>query len=588
MPLTLSPMPAGYSPAEYVHTRPLKIAYITWNMHNNVPSETDIANILAAHNGEVDVIVIATQEETRSQKRSLGQKIMGGLGAFGGQRLSFDTRTSVFGPGRVSLCVLSNHPFEINQAGKVQEATKWYKMANKGGIHFNMTIGDHTLDVIGMHLDSHSPVARLRETKDIMNGVDQKTPEYLDALDYVGLVKKAKTAVLLGGDLNYRDRYTQEGDVIDPRNSQDALMRHFDMHGFSDISRKIGDYTYSGNTSNQNSPTLKPSASSLKMNDSIAPTDIEATIAAANDLITTSSNQSSDGEAVSDSGNLARQADQKRPHVAQGGKLDRVLYRGAEPKSEVIVQPDREKSRTSDHKPVVAIFEVKKPENDFEHTKQFVCNKLKSMGITSEAYNNNILALQKTDENQKRLVNIYRECEKTIKQMLILEESRIKAEELRAKASQISQSKKPWWKIFTTEKKWLEIRANRSNQYIQDAKKNADRVESGFLAYEIELSRNITYILENPNPRVPRLDFSKLNKELANREEIFAQPDDVNSYRSEGNNDSRSARSDNSRVDAAGTSTKKGLFETKDPRNADRRYEPDAVRLAGAPKYLKR
>ena len=435
-----------------------KVCYITWNMANHKPTKKDIEAIINAQDVEVDLIIISAQEETREQKKSLGSLIQNTLGTPNLTQLHYGAfNTFTTGRGRLSQSFITNHPITVSNSHKIQEAATQFKFKNKGGIATNVVVSDKdkekvfTFQSAGMHLDSHLPSARIRETSTLMEKIEIQVTTYDD------LTKKATTPIFLGGDLNYRNRLNNEGESIDPKDDKDQLMRHFDLHGFSEAGKSGSNIcTYSGKD------THKKGASSLPSPQA----DVE-------DTITRSSDQKYltriGGTHTRESTYHAAQKDNKRSSETRGGKLDRVLYRGQvvdhDPNEENIIQMpkyDKQKKvagftengeRTSDHKPVVTLFTITQCNDEqtaFKHTKHFVKNRINEIKMNFNAdqqaqlnaLEGNIENLRMDDKHSKTtLVTIYKLYETFKKQALQFEYHRMIALEIQAKALALKNKK---------------------------------------------------------------------------------------------------------------------------------------------------
>ena len=387
MPLQLSKIP----PKE---GQPLRVAYITWNLANKTPREDEVKTIIAsAGDMIVDAIVIVEQEAPRASEYSLAGKIAyeleknstgrqpktpkEALEGLNGHRNKFNTRTKPLEPGAVANTVLSHHPIQVSSGVYIDPSN-----SNKGGCYQTVNIAGQSFQTAGVHLESYASSKRMDELAELIAAMQPIVTKYAD------LVDMATTPMIIGGDLNYRDLLEQDekGEMfaIDPMKSHKKPMQHFQLHGLQEAQlheRAVGELTYAGKRTHHESISLT--------------------------------------------------ADKKRHGDATQGKLDRVFTRGGTVK--VKFEQIIEGTRTSDHKPVIAITEIPRITNEFLAVKHFVSNMMDSLTIVPEYKQSmDILRkviedLQDTPDSKSILLNICHHLERFKATLIELEKSRMLA-----------------------------------------------------------------------------------------------------------------------------------------------------------------
>lgn len=441
-----------------------RVLYLTWNLANGTPTQDDIDKILGEHEatGAVDAIVIATQEETRAQKKSLGHKLGHKLDANkteNGVYIAFDTRTKITEPGRVALTLISKQLIEAKPIKTVQESTgkgwkgwlqKKFGVKNKGGVALRVTLGKednaHTFDVASMHLDSYDNTIRSRESNQMMANIDGDTkpikPETPEQ-SVEKAVNRYSRPLLLGGDLNYR----KEVDDKAAESFQAGAIRtaEYATHGLTaaPFTQDSFQYTYSGRSDKE----LKKAAEELKE----APKKLDKEDAAAlaraeQEVFEFYQKSATQPQASTDEQRYkiaevvaANKADGSRPAERRGGRLDQLLTRGA---GECEARVHKHKGK-SDHYPVSAVVtlpkQVKTPEEKFEVVKkgllvdiEMLTEKLKNLNKITDSLDTlkeSISKLTYQEDNSKAqlkdLGQAYQHVEKIRQAVLAHEKVRI-------------------------------------------------------------------------------------------------------------------------------------------------------------------
>lgn len=317
------------------------IAAVTWNMANRKPRKEDILSLIQQGNlSDADIIIVASQEEACSKNYPLADGLHIRLGKDFRPISKQRHTTFTTAPGQVSLTLLAHKKSScqvINKDSFFHRNGKPKPFPNKGGHTLRFTVDGKIIGVAGVHLESKCDGPRFKETKKLVSRVYSSEDDVIPVTSYKDLEGKSTDLSLFVGDLNYRDIHTQEenGDAgLDPFSIEPSPARHFKLHGFTEEAPTLG-WTYAG----------KKKSVSGNTESSPYAIDHRRTVG----------------------GN-------KQQHYCKGGRLDRMLWKGdVKPETKII-----EGTSTSDHKPVVSIFELDNDNlNDFERVKRWVANSLK-------------------------------------------------------------------------------------------------------------------------------------------------------------------------------------------------------------------
>lgn len=354
----------------------LRVAYITWNVANNLPNRDEIRKILSEFKGEVDAIVIAEQEGPRSTSDSVGVQVACELKnasendkdkaqrAFGAgfHTEKFESFTSGT-QGAVRMTVISNAPISVASTIFQDPNNK-----NKGGIAQTVSIGNHSFQIVGAHLESFGTDRRAEEVQQLMGALDQQLP----VTDYESLVKRACTPTIFGGDLNCRQLIGEKGEgknplvidqLRDPYLIDDGPMEHckiYDLYDEGAANRSPKDFTYASGSTHADNP----------------PIELD---------------------------------DRREGGEVKYGVLDRILNSGPINMSTAAIVSG---TTSSDHKPVVAIGNIRKLASEFDVVREYIKRQLgyamnhatpqKARGIIEK-----IDRLSDTPMNRDLLVKLY-------------------------------------------------------------------------------------------------------------------------------------------------------------------------------------
>lgn len=354
----------------------VKVFVLTWNMANSVVDKKDVS-AFAKKIQSADIILVQAQEETLEPNCNLSDLLLKNLPNFKQvKRSSFEVQTSLITPGQLSSTVLVRKGIhaEAQEKGKYYERDDKALVRNKGGIASQISFlhgkDKFKLQVISAHLASKNDAKKIQETSSLFQLIEQ------DRLaTYADLESMSSDLTIVAGDLNYRNIHAN-GAPLSPflkLAHQPAVAEHFFMRGLNlpETCNLEKQFTYAGKGYN-NLAAQRPHRR--------------------------------------DSSRVAGALD--APYC-KGGFLDLVLHRKDadvvdEGKFEVI---DKFESKGVDHKPVLAEFELCNAKNNYERTKAWLVNLLKSIESNGIVVDNRILeAIETAKESPKAkllFVNTY-------------------------------------------------------------------------------------------------------------------------------------------------------------------------------------
>ncbi len=360
----------------------ISIAMISWNMENKYGGDTDELLKKITVNGRApDIIVIAGQEEARpgSDEKNNPQLLGGVLKSKLDQyqsipyiktEKSYDTRTKLLEPGRVSLTILSKSDliptpkidWEIYQG-------EGLKGSNKGGVACHMTMGDQKFSFSGMHLDSnydHLKVEAASAMVKQLEGFKEK-----DYLTYEMIKNRSTNVDIMMGDLNHRHVQVKKN----------GMEEHYDPLGPDNFDKSAARYV--------TALDFKPVNFEEKTDKGLAPnTYNKAKDKEGHLIIPNKKNKRCDGAT-------------KECCYAEG-TLDRVLVSGEVTPTPVVVVP----SSKSDHLPIVSTMIIKnKVQTDFDRTKEWVIRKIKN--YTSNEVINTLNTIEDNESGKKHLETVF-------------------------------------------------------------------------------------------------------------------------------------------------------------------------------------